>query len=618
MRNLTLLSLAALLSVACQSNRYSDSTYPTSTPTVSDDVYVLVPEKNRSAIAENRAERIRMQDGVAIAERDLMMERQRLDGAKLEAKQAGESMTAARRAVEVADESGQLRREDEMDRAADQIDRARARWHQARSQVAFHESRIAQLEAEVKLAKLRVELADAKVELDKARAVAELDRPESKSIAIRDFEANVAELKAHGVNIIGTSPESIDAAEDRELFKQILIETGLRQPANKTVLNEAQAYEMADQVGFPLLLRPSFVLGGRGMFIVHTMEEMRAVIRQAFDASPDKPVLLDKFLEDAIELDVDCISDGHTTVVGGMLEHIEYAGVHSGDAAMVLPPHTLGAEMIETVRQASYRLAKALKVVGLMNIQYAIKGDDLYVLEVNPRASRTVPFVSKAIGIPLAKLGAKVMTGLSLEQLGFTEEKTPRHWCIKEAVFPFARFPGATIRLGPEMRSTGEVMGLDEDFGIAFAKTQAAAKPPLPLKGNVFLSVKDQDKPKALLIAQGLVAEGFKIYSTSGTAKYLSENGIETKKLFRIAEGRPNVMDMVKNGEIQMIINTPSGMMPRKDENAMRAVAYAANICIMTTITGAFAAVAGIKALRQKSYEVRSIQSYLQQSVATV
>ena len=427
-----------------------------------------------------------------------------------------------------------------------------------------------------------------------------------------------SELKAHGVNIIGTSPESIDAAEDRELFKQILIETGLRQPANKTVLNEAQAYEMADQVGFPLLLRPSFVLGGRGMFIVHTMEEMRAVIRQAFDASPDKPVLLDKFLEDAIELDVDCISDGQTTVVGGMLEHIEYAGVHSGDAAMVLPPHTLGAEMIETVRQASYRLAKALKVVGLMNIQYAIKGDDLYVLEVNPRASRTVPFVSKAIGVPLAKLGAKVMTGLSLEQLGFTEEKTPRHWCIKEAVFPFARFPGATIRLGPEMRSTGEVMGLDEDFGIAFAKTQAAAKPPLPLKGNVFLSVKDQDKPKALQIAQGLVAEGFKIYSTSGTAKYLSENGIETKKLFRIAEGRPNVMDMVKNGEIQMIINTPSGMMPRKDENAMRAVAYAANICIMTTITGAFAAVAGIKALRQKSYEVRSIQSYLQQSVATV
>ena len=418
-------------------------------------------------------------------------------------------------------------------------------------------------------------------------------------------------LKAHGVNIIGTSPESIDAAEDRELFKRILDETGLKQPANKTVLNEEEAYAMADAVGFPLLLRPSFVLGGRGMFIVHTMEEMRAVIREAFDASPDKPVLLDKFLEDAIELDVDCISDGETTIVGGMLEHIEFAGVHSGDAAMALPPHTLKADMIETVRQASYRLAKALKVVGLMNIQFAIKDNELYVLEVNPRASRTIPFVSKAIGVPLAKLAAKIMTGQKLTDLGFTEEKWPKHWCIKEAVFPFARFPGATIRLGPEMRSTGEVMGLDDDFGIAFAKTQAAAKPGLPLSGNVFLSVKDQDKATALVVAKGLTDLGFHIYSTSGTAKFLKDNGIEAKKLFRITEGRPNVMDMIKNGEIQMIINTPSGMIPRKDENKIRAVAYSNNICIMTTITGAKAAVDGIKALKEKPIEVRSVQSYV-------
>ena len=425
-------------------------------------------------------------------------------------------------------------------------------------------------------------------------------------------------LKAHGVNIIGTPPESIDAAEDRELFKRILEETGLKQPDNKTVLNEEEAYVMAEEVGFPLLLRPSFVLGGRGMFIVHDMEEMRAVIREAFDASPDKPVLLDKFLEDAIELDVDCISDGETTIVGGMLEHIEFAGVHSGDAAMALPPHTLGEEMIETVRQASFRLAKALNVVGLMNIQFAIKGDDLYVLEVNPRASRTVPFVSKAIGVPLAKLAAKVMTGMTLQELGFTEEMSPKHWCIKEAVFPFARFPGSTIRLGPEMRSTGEVMGLDADFGIAFAKTQAAAKPGLPLEGNVFLSVKDQDKASALEVARGLAEEGFQIYSTSGTTKFLKENGIEAKKLFRIAEGRPNVMDMVKNGDIQMIINTPSGMIPRKDENRMRSVAYAANICIMTTITGAQAAVAGIKALKQNDFDVRSLQSYVRKNVATV
>ncbi|EDY84561.1 carbamoyl-phosphate synthase, large subunit [Verrucomicrobiia bacterium DG1235] len=426
------------------------------------------------------------------------------------------------------------------------------------------------------------------------------------------------ELKANGVNIIGTSPESIDAAEDRELFKQILDETGLKQPDNKTVLNEKEAYEMADVVGFPLLLRPSFVLGGRGMFIVHTMDEMKAVIREAFDASPDKPVLLDKFLEDAIELDVDCISDGETSIIGGMLEHIEYAGVHSGDAAMVLPPHTLGKEMIETVRQASFRLAKALKVVGLMNIQFAIKDDELYVLEVNPRASRTVPFVSKAIGVPLAKVAAKIMTGKKLSELGVTEELSPKHWCIKEAVFPFVRFPGSTIRLGPEMRSTGEVMGLDEDFGIAFAKTQAAAKPGLPQSGNVFLSVKDQDKPRALDIARNLSALGFNIYSTSGTAKFLSENGLEVKKLFRIAEGRPNVLDMIKNGEIQLIINTPSGMIPRKDENHMRSVAWGNNICIMSTITGAEAAVSGIKSLSKKDYEVRSVQSYVKKSVGNV
>ena len=426
------------------------------------------------------------------------------------------------------------------------------------------------------------------------------------------------ELKAHGVNIIGTSPESIDAAEDRELFKQILDEVGLKQPENKTALNEAEAYELADEVGFPLLVRPSFVLGGRGMFIVHDMDELRSVIREAFDASPGKPVLLDKFLEDAIELDVDCICDGTTSIVGGMLEHIEFAGVHSGDAAMVLPPHTLSANMIEIVRQASFSLAKALKVIGLMNIQFAIQGDQLYVLEVNPRASRTVPFVSKAIGLPLAKIAAKVMTGKTLQELNFTEEMSPKHWCIKEAVFPFVRFPGSTIRLGPEMRSTGEVMGMDEDFGVAFAKTQAAAKPSLPVGGNVFLSVKDQDKPKAVDLAKKLVKLGFKIYSTSGTANNLKDNGIEANKLFRIAEGRPNVLDLIKNGEMQMIINTPSGMAPRKDENHIRSQAYLHNICIMTTLTGATAAVAGIEALKEKDFEVRSVQSYVRKNVATV
>jgi len=424
-----------------------------------------------------------------------------------------------------------------------------------------------------------------------------------------------AELKANGVNIIGTSPESIDEAEDREQFKRILDETGLKQPANKIAMDEEAAYQMAEEVGFPLLIRPSFVLGGRGMFIVHEMEEMRRVLREAFDASPDKPVLLDKFLEDAIELDVDCISDGETTLVGGMLEHIEFAGVHSGDAAMAMPPHTLSDAMIERVRQSSYALAKALKVVGLMNVQFAIKDDELYVLEVNPRASRTVPFVSKAIGVPMAKLAAKVMAGKTLAELGHTQETRPEHWCIKEAVFPFAKFPGATIKLGPEMRSTGEVMGLDADFGVAFAKTQAAAKPPLPQKGNVFLSVKDVDKQKAVEIARDLDEMGFKIVSTSGTAAFLEKEGIQARRVSRIAEGRPNVIDMIKNGEIQMIINTPSGMIPRHDENRIRSVAYAANICIMTTLTGATAAVRGIRALKTMDVGVRSLQSYVAKAV---
>ncbi|MGH8019740.1 MAG: carbamoyl-phosphate synthase large subunit, partial [Opitutaceae bacterium] len=417
-------------------------------------------------------------------------------------------------------------------------------------------------------------------------------------------------LKAHGVNIIGTSPESIDTAEDRKLFAAILRKLGLEQPANRTALNEADALKFAKEVGFPVLLRPSFVLGGRGMFIVYSEEDFKGVVRQAFDVVPDKPVLIDDFLEDAIELDVDCISDGKTTVIGGMLEHIEFAGVHSGDAAMVMPPHTLGPAMLQTVRKAAHALARELKVAGLMNIQFAIKDDELYVLEVNPRASRTVPFVSKAIGVPLAKYAAKIMAGATLQELGFTEEIRPRHWCVKEAVFPFVRFPGASIALGPEMRSTGEVMGLDDDLGIAYAKSQMAARPALPSAGNVFLSVKDADKPRAVDLARQLEALGFVIFSTSGTAQTLSENGVRVNRLFKIDEGRPTVVDMIKNGKIQMIINTPSGMVPRRDENVIRSAAYAHNVCIMTTITGAFAALNGIKAIRQKRLTARSLQSF--------
>ncbi len=417
-------------------------------------------------------------------------------------------------------------------------------------------------------------------------------------------------LKARGVNIIGTSPESIDTAEDRKLFAAVLNGTGLKSPANRIGMSEAEAIAHANELGYPVLVRPSFVLGGRGMFILYSENELKDVVRQVFDVMPGKPVLIDKFLEDAIELDVDCISDGETSVIGGMLEHIEYAGVHSGDAAMVMPPHTLPKEMLATVRTATYALARALKVVGLMNVQFAIKDQQLYVLEVNPRASRTVPFVAKAIGVPLAKLAARVMAGATLKQLGFTKEVQPRHWCVKEAVFPFNRFPGAAIMLSPEMRSTGEVMGLDDDLGIAFAKSQMAAKPGLPLSGKVFFSVKDSDKPHAMGLAREFIALGFTLCSTSGTAKLLRENGIEVQHVNKLLEGRPNCIDMIKNGEIQLVINTPRGMIPRHDENAIRAAAWSNNVCIMTSITGVRASINGIKAMKAKLVDVRPVQKY--------
>jgi len=419
-----------------------------------------------------------------------------------------------------------------------------------------------------------------------------------------------SELKKHGVNIIGTSPEMIDASEDRQIFKDILNRLNLRQPVNGIALSAEQAFEEARRIGFPILLRPSFVLGGRGMFILYSEEEMRKVVREVFDVAPGKPVLLDKFLEDAIELDVDAISDGETTVIGGMLEHIEYAGVHSGDAAMVMPPHTLGRKILADVRAATHALARELKVVGLMNIQYAIKDQELYILEVNPRASRTVPFVSKAIGVPLAKLAARVMAGAKLKDLGFTEEIIPEFWAVKESVFPFLRFPGASIALSPEMRSTGEVMGLDTDLGIAFAKTQMAAGPRLPEKGDIFLSVKDSDKSLAVDLARRFVALGFGIVSTSGTAQRLVENHVPVKHVHKVNEGRPNVVDMIKNRELQMIINTPSGMIPRQNENIIRTQALKHGIPVMTTLSGAKATLMAIQRLREMPAEVKPLQEY--------
>lgn len=417
-------------------------------------------------------------------------------------------------------------------------------------------------------------------------------------------------LQEAGVRVIGTSPESIDLAEDREKFKQILDQLGLKQPQNETALEPEEAAEKAARIGYPILLRPSFVLGGRGMFIVYDEKELAGVVQEAFAVAPGKPVLLDKFLEEAIELDVDCISDGETTVVGGMLQHIEFAGVHSGDAAMVLPPHDLPKEMIDEVRQASHDLAKAIGVIGLMNIQFAIKDGELFLIEVNPRASRTVPFVSKTIGVPLAKLGARVMAGAKLKDLGFTEEILPKHWAIKESVFPFSRFPGSPIVLTPEMRSTGEVMGQDEDFGMAFAKTQMAAKPSLPLEGNVFLSVKDSDKSQALEIAKGLQELGFSFYSTEGTAQFFNENGIKTETVMRISEGRPNVADLIKNGKIQLVINTPLGLIPRRDENGIRSEAVLHSVPVITTLGSAFATLQGIRSVKEKKFSVKSLQAY--------
>lgn len=425
-------------------------------------------------------------------------------------------------------------------------------------------------------------------------------------------------LQKNGVNIIGTSPQNIEVAEDRKLFAAMLRKLNIPQPPNGIATNEAEAVEAARGLGYPVLVRPSFVLGGRAMQIVYSDAELQHYMRVAVEASPQRPVLVDKFLEDATEVDVDCISDvgqfedpsKGTIVVGGMLEHIEFAGVHSGDAAMVLPPHTLSEKVIGTIREYTHAMARELKVIGLMNVQYAVKGEMVYVLEVNPRASRTVPFTSKAIGVPLAKLAAKVMAGKNLKELGFTEEIWPKYWAVKESVFPFNRFHGQDILLSPEMRSTGEVMGLDADLGIAYAKSQMAAGGPLPLKGRVFISVSDAHKASAAEVAKQFADLGFEIVSTSGTAAVLEKAGLKVQRIFKLSEGRPNAVDLLKNREIHLVINTPSGQTPREDEVKIRTTAVYTNTPIMTTLSGAKAAALGIAALGRSGYGVKPIQEY--------
>ena len=419
-------------------------------------------------------------------------------------------------------------------------------------------------------------------------------------------------LEQAGVKILGTSADAIDRAEDRKRFSQLVEKLGLVQPANGNAVTFAEARSVARKIGYPVLVRPSYVLGGRAMEIIYDDQALEYYIQRAVWASPERPVLVDKFIEDAIEVDVDMVGDGETFCIGGIMEHIEEAGVHSGDAAMVLPAHTLTPETLDKVRDYTYRLAKELNIIGLMNVQYAVKNNTVYILEVNPRASRTAPFVSKAIGVPLAKLAAKVMAGKTLKELDFTQEIIPKHISIKESVLPFVKFPGVDITLGPEMKSTGEVMGIDTDFGRAYAKSQLAAYQNLPaVKGTVFISVKDKDK-RALMVktAKKLKDLKFEIISTLGTAKFLEENEIIARTIQRVSDGKPNVLDLIKEGKIKLIINTVSGKIPRQDEQKIRSSAIALGIPVITTLPGAEACARGIEALMKHKLGVKPIQAY--------
>ena len=418
-------------------------------------------------------------------------------------------------------------------------------------------------------------------------------------------------LQAAGVRILGTSPDSIDLAEDRQRFSQLLWDLGIPQPASGTATSRDEAREAAQKIGFPVVVRPSYVLGGRGMAIVYDMGALDRYMTNAVDASPEHPVLIDKFVEDAFELDVDAVADETgAVVIGGIMEHIEEAGIHSGDSSCVVPPYLVAERHLATIRDYTRRIARALKVVGLMNIQYALKDDIVYVLEVNPRASRTVPYLSKATGVPLAKMAALVMSGKTLSQLGLEEDLEVSGVFVKTPVFPFVRFPGVDTILGPEMKSTGEVMGGSTTFGAAFAKAMQSAGQRLPEKGTAFISVNNDDKPNVLPIARNLADLGFAIVATRGTAAYLRAHGIPVEVVFKVNEGRPNIVDHILNNQVQMIVNTPLGRESFFDDRAMRRVAMLHNVPCITTLTGASAAVEAIRALRSHTLEVRAIQDY--------
>jgi carbamoyl-phosphate synthase large subunit len=425
-------------------------------------------------------------------------------------------------------------------------------------------------------------------------------------------------LEQAKVPILGTSPDMIDLAEDRDRFKKLLHKLKLRQPTSGIATSPKEARTIAEAVGYPIVIRPSYVLGGRAMEIVLDAAQLdRYIARLAGDldrpselvVSQKRPLLIDRYLSDAIEVDVDCLADGKDTTVVGIMEHIEEAGIHSGDSACALPPHSLGPNAIAELERQTHALALALKVGGLMNVQYAIKNGDIYVLEVNPRASRTVPFVAKVIGVPVAKIAARIMAGETLASFGLKPAQFD-HIGVKEAVFPFARFPGVDTVLGPEMKSTGEVMGIDRNFAIAFAKSQIGGGSRLPRAGTVFVSVRDADKPRVLEAVRLLVSLGFRIIATSGTQRYLAEQGLPAGRINKVLEGRPHIVDAIANGEVQLVFNTTEGATALADSRSLRRAALLHKVPYYTTLSGAVAAAQGIKAYLGGDLEVRALQSY--------
>jgi len=415
-------------------------------------------------------------------------------------------------------------------------------------------------------------------------------------------------LARNGVPILGTSPDAIDRAEDRKLFRELMNKLKVRQPESDTALSLEEAEQIADRIGYPVLIRPSYVLGGRAMMVVWDRRDLAKFARQAFEASPEHPILIDQFLDDAIEVDVDAVADGERVIIGGVMEHIELAGIHSGDSAMVLPAYSLTKQAEERIRKTTREIALELGVRGLLNIQFAVKDGETFILEVNPRGSRTVPFVSKATGVPLAKIATKVMAGISLKDQGILEDPKPKHYAVKESVLPFIRFPGVDTILGPEMKSTGEVMGIDPHPGVAFAKSQIAAGQRLPFSGKIFISVKDRDKKAIVEVGKRFREMGFEILSTPGTAKRLQEHGIDVTSLPKLEEGRPNILDYIKNEDVHLLINTASGPVPRRDEVAIRSASVSYGIPLVTTAAGALAVAKGILAMKAGQFEVRSLQ----------